>query len=116
MSSYKCNDVPISSVSKGACANAIDACRYEDSKCLNTITKDSTCTPSCDLSFSKKLCIYCGCDFDTLGYCQSVPLVLFPKLNEINLTLTSENSEIEIKTNKYFLCYEVNLLNSGKAE
>ncbi|CAD8057952.1 unnamed protein product [Paramecium primaurelia] len=116
LSSYKCADIPSFSISKGACANATDSCRYEAGKCVSTITKDSTCTPSCDSSFSKKLCSYCGCDFDTLGVCQNSPLQLFPQLTKINLTLTSENDEIEIKTNKYFLCYEVNLLNSGKSE
>lgn len=41
MSSYKCSDVPSTGTSQSACANANDICRYEDGKCVTTITKGS---------------------------------------------------------------------------
>ncbi|CAD8063390.1 unnamed protein product [Paramecium sonneborni] len=83
-------------VSPALCASAINNCRFHSFACVSTIPKNENNKCICDSSFSKSLCEECNCFFDFVGYCQQQQEV--PQLKQD-------------QSNKYFLCYEVNLLN-----
>ncbi|CAD8064152.1 unnamed protein product [Paramecium sonneborni] len=92
---YVCQKVKKEDAQNSLCARATDECRFSGSLCVNEplINQDGTC--KCDSSYSKTLCEKCGCDFTLLGYCQQ---------SRQSLQVRQDNS------NKYYLCYEVNLL------
>ncbi|CAD8063396.1 unnamed protein product [Paramecium sonneborni] len=74
------------------CAGAADKCRFFKDSCISYLDNNQCI---CDRSYSKSLCEECECVYDLLGYCQKNNL---------------PPQELKDKSNKYYLCYEVNLL------
>ncbi|CAD8060074.1 unnamed protein product [Paramecium primaurelia] len=105
-------DTSTSSPSPGLCSIASTFCRFD--KVNQKCTSNQSC--DCDGSFSQSMCESCNCNFEQLGYCQSKDIMInAPKI--ITIEITIENiSQIEIKTNKYYLCNQVNLLKTSQPE
>ncbi|CAD8051067.1 unnamed protein product [Paramecium primaurelia] len=97
-SPYFCSDILETDAQPILCARADDDCRYDGKACINSMPKlKGSGSYPCDKSFSKSICEKCGCNYTYLGYCQYYRQE--PQLNQD-------------KSNKDFLCYQVNLLDT----
>ncbi|CAK73238.1 unnamed protein product (macronuclear) [Paramecium tetraurelia] len=98
-STFSCSNILSQDAQPILCSKASDDCRFDGQMCISTMpTLKSNGKCPCDMSFSKQLCTKCGCDYDYTGYCQETKQVPQVKPD---------------KSNKYFLCFEVNLLNTS---
>ncbi|CAK65724.1 unnamed protein product (macronuclear) [Paramecium tetraurelia] len=93
---FSCAAIKNQDVQPILCAKANDDCRYDGNQCIHEMpTQMENGLYPCDRSFSQSLCEKCGCNYTFQGQCQQfkqVPLV------------------DPDKSNKDFLCYQVNLL------